>query len=387
MKINVLILQVFISLFMMSCTTPSVVVRNSGSINYVHEDSFVSYGSMFEDFQLIPLENNHSCMLSNAQKMEVIGDNFYIMDKGSVQAIYNFDKNGRYKGQISKRGHSKNEYTWLFDFTTMDDSLICLLDVGNIVKSYDTSGTYISAKKIDTKNYYWTMDYSEGRFILSSLYNGTTSLNEREYLLYFFDDDFKLIEEKIQIPEKQMAESPLHHNPSLCVLGNKCVFLDIFQNKFFVFDLNDLSFQDEYEIKTPTPYTYEDMVNGNAYKAIHDKILSVFCDGKKIFGWMLYNKRYSYYGLNLDTKEAMVCDFLDMVSIETMTFKDGYVYAVVQPNSLKNIQNAHEKSLPTFSPELLNVINPHKERLDSKNNFFILRMKPKNKLTYCNLKK
>ena len=83
----------------------------------------------------------------------------------------------------------------------------------------------------------------------------------------------------------------------------------------------------------------------------------------------------------------MVCDFLDMVSIETMTFKDGYVYAVVQPNSLKNIQNAHEKSLPTFSPELLNVINPHKERLDSKNNFFILRMKPKNKLTYCNLKK
>mgnify|MGYP004679417167 CR=1 FL=1 len=84
-------------------------------------------------------------------------------------------------------------------------------------------------------------------------------------------------------------------------------------------------------------------------KLFTTKFFLFFCDGKKIFGWMLYNKRYSYYGLNLDTKEAMVCDFLDMVSIETMTFKDGYVYAVVQPNSLKNIQNAHEKSLPTFS--------------------------------------
>lgn len=385
MKKTLLTLQVFISFIVVSCSTSNDLVRNSGNVNFVHADSFAAYSSMFEDFQLIPLENNRSCMLSKAQKIQIFGEDIYIMDKGSVEAVHIFGEDGGYKGKVGNKGHAKNEYTWLFDFTTKGDSMVCLLDVGNVVKLYNSEGAFVSAKKLDTENYYWTMDYSKGKYILSSLHNGSTSLNSRNHLLYFFDENLHLLEEKILIPAKPMKESPLHHDPSLCMLGDSCIFLDIFQNKFFVFNLNDLSYQDEYDIKTSAPYTYEDMVNGDMFKTSHDKILSVFSDGNKIFGWMHYGRNYSYYELNIDTKEAKVCPFIDFISIEAMTYKNGYIYAVVQPNSLKNMQEAYEKALPTFSPELCNKINQHKDRLDSKNNFFVLKMKPKQKMSYCKL--
>lgn len=368
----------FFSIF--SCTTSNLVVGNSGNIQFSYKDSVVSYGGLFEDFSLIPLENKNECMLSKIHKIIVQDNNIYIHERGSRDAIFKFDKNGTFVGQIGQKGHANNEYIWIFDFTIKDNGTVCILDAKNKLKQYNSNGDFLESQTFDTSNYYWSIDYHRGKYLLTSLYG---EYNERNCLLYFFDEDLKLIDEKIPIPDQPMKHSSLHHTPSVGVMDNKCVYFDQFQNKFYTFDLNDLSYYDEYFLNTSLPYTYDDMVSGEAFNKYHDNILSVFSGGNKIFGWMLYKSYKCYYELDITTKEAKVYRFMDFISHENMCYDNGYVYAIVKPSDLKSIQGYIDRSLPLFTPELGKAVHPYKDRLNGDNNYYILKMKIKDKINYC----
>lgn len=381
-KINRIAFGSFLFLSILSCSTSNNVVGNTGNITFDFEDSVIAYSGLFEDFSLIPLENKRECMLSKVRKIIVQNDNIYILEKGSKDAVFLFDKNGTFVKQIGQKGHANNEYIWIFDFTIKENGTVCILDEKNKLKQYNSNGDFMESQTFDTKNYYWTMDYHQGKYVLTSLYNGSTSLNERNCLLYFFNEDLRLIDEKVQISDQPMKDSPLHHTPSVCLMDNKCVYFDQFQNKFYVFDLNDLSNYDEYYLNTPLPYTYDDMISGDAYTKPYDKINSVFSNESKIFGWMSYKSNYCYYELDLTTQKAKVCKFMDFLILENMWYDNGYVYSIVQPSALQGLQDMIDKSLPMFSPEIGNAVNKYKDRLDSKNNYYILKMKIKDKINY-----
>ena len=382
------IIQICALPVVVSCTSPGMFVRSMGNIDFVKNDSIVTLESMFESFQLIPLENSRACMLNDVQKMQVMGDNIYILDQKPTHQLHIFGTDGRYKGLVGAQGHAKNEYTWLFDFCTKDDSAVCVLDFWNKIKIYDKNGKYIKTGELDTDNYFWTLDYYKGKYVITSLHNSTSkSFNKRDNLIYFFDENFKLIDEKIQLPEKLMNMSPFNRQPSLCFFDNKCLYYDLFQNKFFTFNMDDLSYQDEYDVKTPNSHTYDDFANVEQYNIFGktmDRIMYTFCDGNKIYGMMGYEKGISYYELDMKDKKAKVYGNLCFANVNNLTSYNGYVYGIIKQESLIQIQKTHEMHLPTFCKSLENAINQHKDRLGESNNYFVVKMKPRKHTLFYN---
>ena len=144
--------SILFCLFLLCCTSGCKKHTNddSSNIEIIHVDVNNSTSSidlspfLQDEVDIIALETNDSCLVSEILKVEFYEDNIFISDRTS-KCIYRFASSGKFINKIGQLGGGPEEYVSLGDFNVIDD-LIYLHDersgTGKIIV-YAFDGTFI----------------------------------------------------------------------------------------------------------------------------------------------------------------------------------------------------------------------------------------------------
>jgi len=114
------------------------------------EDYYKRYklSDIVQDYRLIPLETNDSCLIGNAGKVIFDTTTCYIKD-GISKVIYHFDLQGKFLNAIGRKGRGPFEYLHLDDYIMTNNKQILILD-GSLKKiiTYYTDGQPIEQQKL-----------------------------------------------------------------------------------------------------------------------------------------------------------------------------------------------------------------------------------------------
>ncbi|MDR0683343.1 MAG: 6-bladed beta-propeller [Dysgonamonadaceae bacterium] len=102
---------------------------------------------IFEDLTLIPLETHDSCLIGYISKTEITDDAIYTMDVKS-KLIFAFNREGKFRFQISNRGQGPNEYIRLADFTVMKNGDVLILDEYRKLIRFRSDGTHVKSYRL-----------------------------------------------------------------------------------------------------------------------------------------------------------------------------------------------------------------------------------------------
>lgn len=150
------LLFVMILICLVACK--NIVTYNKKSTITINIDSIPHHNysdSIYvKNLEKIPLQTDRNCLIGNIDKLEVMMDKIWIMDKKITKQIFVFDLNGKFERTIGKIGKGPGEYThYLEDFFV--DSLkkeVGLMGAYGMLNIYDLNGNY--KKTHNFKKYY-----------------------------------------------------------------------------------------------------------------------------------------------------------------------------------------------------------------------------------------
>lgn len=119
---------------------------------------------IFEPLEIISLETRDESVIQNIDKIEIFGQNIYILDSQGTKGLLVFSIDGKFKYKIGSIGKGPGEYINALDFD-VDDSQIRILSFkkliiydkfGKFIQNIDLnfSANYITALSTDCDAYY-----------------------------------------------------------------------------------------------------------------------------------------------------------------------------------------------------------------------------------------
>ncbi|GAB2626918.1 6-bladed beta-propeller [Belliella aquatica] len=144
--------------------------------------------------KVVVLESGKETFIGTFDKISIIDDIIYIMDKSITYSIFAFDLEGKFLWKIADLGEGPEEYIELRDFTVSKDSeTLDLLDYGGrkIMKFNKKTGELVEKIKLDFKSYASAIEKKDGLY-LSSGDNACIKLVQCHNLL-FLDQKFKVL--------------------------------------------------------------------------------------------------------------------------------------------------------------------------------------------------
>lgn len=118
----------------------------------------------------VPLETTDDCMIGTINKLQIIHDRIYVMDR-KQRAVFAFDKNGKALFSIQKRGRAGNEYIEMSDFEVGPDGSVFIYDeLAGKINAYDESGRL--TRQIENVPKGWSLKLLDGNRIAYNLGNG-----------------------------------------------------------------------------------------------------------------------------------------------------------------------------------------------------------------------
>ncbi|UZR97732.1 6-bladed beta-propeller [Chondrinema litorale] len=132
-----------VALIVLSCTKkPNESIDNklkTYSINNTSE-SVIPWNSLIQEIKFIPLETTPNSLVSEVDHLIIDNGNIYIQNFHNQ--VLQFSEDGKFKGQIGRKGRGPEEYLNVMDFQ-IRNNYVLILDSKSIRK-YDTYGNYIS---------------------------------------------------------------------------------------------------------------------------------------------------------------------------------------------------------------------------------------------------
>lgn len=144
--------------------------------------------------KVVVLESGKDNFIGTYDKISIIDNIIYIMDKSITYSIFAFNLDGKFLWKIAALGEGPEEYTELRDFTVSKDSeTIDLLDYGGrkIMKFNKRTGELVKKIKLDFTSYTAAIEKKDGLY-LSSGDNACIKLVQCHNLL-FLDQKFKVL--------------------------------------------------------------------------------------------------------------------------------------------------------------------------------------------------
>jgi hypothetical protein len=137
----------------------SIAERNpqliSVDIDNVKKSKKIKLSEVFKRAKTIILETNKNAMISQANIIQVCGNQIFILDSSGSKGLYVFNKEGRFIRKIGSVGQGSDEYVQPSDFTIdKRKKIIYVLDSQNqnILKYNLATGTFISNIKLNDKS-------------------------------------------------------------------------------------------------------------------------------------------------------------------------------------------------------------------------------------------
>ncbi len=149
-----------------------------------------AFDSLIDDISYIKLETNDDCLIGNIHQILCTKDYIFIMDAFVAQAVYCFDKQGRFVRQIGGIGQGPGEYTRPFKMClTSDQQQIVVFDWTRL-HYYDLNGKHIKDVTPDFSVY--DIELGNEDFLAGFRASGIGD-DEQRRMLSVYDKDSKLI--------------------------------------------------------------------------------------------------------------------------------------------------------------------------------------------------
>ncbi len=179
-----------------SCEQRVKTVTQNGNVITINvAKSLLDYpfstAGLIDTINYVPLETNNDCIFGTIDKLCIIRDTIYILDKKNTRAIYAFSINGKFLYKISKHGKGPGEYYEIENFYIRSENIILFDSKLGKLLTFNLSGKFISEKNIGFQG----IDFALSEKDLIYFYLGgfsTKNDNSGKYLLSAIDTSFKL---------------------------------------------------------------------------------------------------------------------------------------------------------------------------------------------------
>ena len=320
-----------------------------------------------DDYELIsltPLENNTECLIHEVDKVLVTSNNYIVLDNSNSPSIFSFTCDGAFCGKIAKIGHAKSEISHVLDVAEKKDTVYVLQY--DKIKLYDINGGYIKTIELNNSNHWERIVSAENGFVCSSYYTGVQNL------VSVCDKDFRTLYSFANTEEMTFAEFPYLRNPIWCSHG-KIIYCNFFSSSFYVSEQNSPSVVC-YNIISDRQMTHEKVLAGKW--GYEDYFLTFSFDGKCIFGYMNYNKRFCRYVFDISNNDFSVflpMDFLPQIQ----AYCNGYYYSLISAHDVLSIAESAKTRKDGGYDKLYELFSPFMNKITDGDNYFVLKMKKK----------
>src|SRR5690606_27660670 len=203
---------------------PVVCIGQADNVDYsklisikVSADGQDDLAGLVEDYKYISLETTPESIISKIDKVLYQSGKFYILD-AQVQALFIFDKEGKFISKIERSGHGPGEYIYLMDFDIDSLGNIYLLDLNRkAILKYDQNGKF--EKKHQLSHYLANIAIMDPSTILT--YQNVALSSEVSHKLTVFKNG-ELVNSFLPIPKHNRIT--LLKPFSLTHSGNKVLF-------------------------------------------------------------------------------------------------------------------------------------------------------------------
>lgn len=165
-----------------------------------HNDAMTIHG-------WIALDTCEQALLPSLQKIEKHDNRFFILDRVHQKGVVVFDEKGKYLYRIGKQGQGPGEYPDIYDFTIdRRSNRVVILSPASSVNVYTCEGEFLDAHRELDPTLLWNLTRTEDGYLMSTNHQTYTE-GENAYLLYCFDNDFRLKWKDIPVYKKQISMS------------------------------------------------------------------------------------------------------------------------------------------------------------------------------------
>lgn len=299
--------------FVFSVLVISCTIREIPTDNHVRLTVSENQGSIFDMFS-----NRNWIQLSDTitdafvpypTRIISAGDKFYILDLFVGKDVKVFALSGEYLHAIGKLGNGPGEYNNIVDFTVNDKSgEIVILSEPSIANVYDLSGNFIKSKRLDDAALHHIV-HTDGGYVATSDH-ATYPDGKKACLIYVFDNDLNLKSKNISI-NQYMSQMPVS-SCALKSIGNKALYLDIFNARLYSCDCNSGSVECLLTFELPNMMPVNYLADNNSFyehQREFDWILDFMADDKNmLIIYIASGKAYfSYLDYNGNIIETGLC--------------------------------------------------------------------------------
>jgi hypothetical protein len=147
------------------------------------DDKSYIFDDFFEYSHHIVLQTTDNSLISKIDKMQIINNKLYILDKTDVILI--FDMNGSFINSINYKGQSGTEYISASDFEVDSTGNIYICDFsGSKILKYDKDGTFITTIKLPVKASSFKLMGEDN--LAMDLRNGSSARGEKTFYNYLY---------------------------------------------------------------------------------------------------------------------------------------------------------------------------------------------------------
>ncbi len=120
------------------------------SVNLNDEIKSVQFSELVrEAAKFIFLETNETCLIGKIDKVIFTEKYIYILDTFISEAVFIFDKEGKFVKKLASQGEGPNEYIRPMDIV-VEEEKVWILDNGRTIKIFDFSGTKVDEIDLTT---------------------------------------------------------------------------------------------------------------------------------------------------------------------------------------------------------------------------------------------
>ena len=126
-------------------------------------NSETELSDFISDCEIVRLEINNDCIISNVDRMHVDSSYYYLQDGNT---IYIFNHSGKYVSKISQLGRAEYEYISITDFYVHNGYIYILSNPQRKILTYALDATFVD--KLDLNDWYHNLYIDDDRILLYS---------------------------------------------------------------------------------------------------------------------------------------------------------------------------------------------------------------------------
>lgn len=336
------------------------ITQDCNSVNRLEDE--------FECFELIQLENKSEAVLGEISKMQACDCGMYILD--SQKSLYLFDYDGTFVSKISRKGHSKTEYTDMFNFSANSaGDTVAILDF-NTVKYFKSNSVYLRTDSLrDTPHWQGFLNTDNG-FFLATCNRGL------EIVFAQYTNNFKTENPIIDCSANLIRDIPSSWRNIVQKNGKIICYYDYYTSTFYIYNLDDMSDSRCYSFHSPNILTEEKMRSGGVDSYGYDHLESFVFEDSIIWGIFIHQEVGYDFKLDLNTGLCLLNHHIDM-GYNFLCSHNGWYYCGFDPGQLLQIADPKNNRYSATRKLLENSLKPYKDKIMDTDNYYILRMRKK----------